>query len=450
VRLSTRTGLAAFAAAFVVVLGLGAIVGWQFERTLTERVDAQLERRAESASILVAVADRLSRSELAATVEGARVEADGAIVELGLLPAQPLPDPELGWATAAADGERWRLHTVAVVDVPQIGDAAKVQLVAPLGDVDAALRRFRQRALLFGLLASVGAGLVAAMLGRIATRPLSVLRADASGLALRRPGDWRVEDRYGSPEVDEVAATLNASLERLADETLRRDRALEAARAFAASASHELRTPLQGALTNLDIAHTAAAEAAVRDEAIDQARVQLERMAASLAAVRALADAEFADPNWFEPTDLGDVVEAAIADEQRRAAGAQIEIVGGDGPPITAWRDGVQLAVTNIVRNAVVHGRHADRTPASITVTIGDDWVCVDDDGPGIPAADRARVLTRFERGRGSSGSGLGLAIAFEVAAAHGGSVELGDSPGGGARVVLHLTSLAGPGAPTS
>lgn len=439
-RLSTRIGVAAFVAAFLVVLALGAVVRGQFEQVLTERVDAQLERRAETAPVLAAIADRLARSELAATVEGARVQIDTTIVPLGLLPDEPLPDPVPGWSTVSADGERWRLHTVEVLDVPAIGDRTEVQLVAPLGDVDQALQRFRRRAFVLGLLASLGAGLVAVLLGRIAARPLSSLRADASSLSQRRPGEWQVSERYGSPEVDEVAAALNSSLERLADETLRRDRALEAARSFAASASHELRTPLQGALTNLDIARTAGIEAEAHAEALGEARAQLERMGASLAAVRALADAEFADPKWFELTDLADVVEAAIGDERRRAGGARIEIVGGGDAPVLAWRDGVQTAVANLVRNAVIHGRRGDGSPPAIVVTVGDGWVCVDDDGPGIPAADRSRVLTRFERGQRSAGSGLGLAIAVEVAAAHGGRVELGESPSRGTRAMLRLT----------
>jgi two-component system sensor histidine kinase PrrB len=201
-------------------------------------------------------------------------------------------------------------------------------------------------------------------------------------------------------------------------------------------------------LTNVDIARTTGVPAAAQHEALDQASQQLERMGGSLAAIRALADAEFADPNWFEPIDLGDVVESAIGDEVRRSPGARIEVAGSDGPPIVAWRDGVQAAVANLVRNAVVHARHPDGSPPSITVTIGDGWVCVDDDGPGIDAADRSRVLTRFERGHRSPGSGLGLAIAAEVAAAHAGGVELGDSPSGGARVVLRLTPDRSRGVP--
>jgi signal transduction histidine kinase len=72
-------------------------------------------------------------------------------------------------------------------------------------------------------------------------------------------------------------------------------------------------------------------------------------------------------------------------------------------------------------------------------VAVAGATVTVDDNGTGVPEADRLRVLERFERGAGS-GSGLGLAIAQQVAIAHGGSVTIQQGPLGGARVVLKLT----------
>ena len=70
--------------------------------------------------------------------------------------------------------------------------------------------------------------------------------------------------------------------------------------------------------------------------------------------------------------------------------------------------------------------------------------VSVEDDGPGVPAAERERVFERFRRldearARDAGGSGLGLAIVREVVAAHGGSVVLDSSPLGGARFVVRL-----------
>lgn len=80
--------------------------------------------------------------------------------------------------------------------------------------------------------------------------------------------------------------------------------------------------------------------------------------------------------------------------------------------------------------------------PAGLTT--GYARIVIDDDGPGIPHADRQRVFDRFvrleaDRARSSGGSGLGLAIVAEIVAAHGGSVSVGESPWGGARFVIRL-----------
>ena len=77
--------------------------------------------------------------------------------------------------------------------------------------------------------------------------------------------------------------------------------------------------------------------------------------------------------------------------------------------------------------------------------------LAVDDDGPGIPPADRERVFERFvrldaARARDDGGSGLGLAIVAELAGAHGGTAAVASSPLGGARVEVILARLPDPG----
>jgi signal transduction histidine kinase len=72
----------------------------------------------------------------------------------------------------------------------------------------------------------------------------------------------------------------------------------------------------------------------------------------------------------------------------------------------------------------------------------------VEDDGPGIPADQRSRIFDRFHRTdsartRASGGAGLGLAIVKAVAEAHGGSVAIGDSRLGGARVSFRVPGFA-------
>src|SRR6185369_12686344 len=105
-------------------------------------------------------------------------------------------------------------------------------------------------------------------------------------------------------------------------------------------------------------------------------------------------------------------------------------------------------AISNLVHNAleyVPRGGHITvRTGARATSGAGaaSAFIEVEDDGPGIPAAERARVLERFYRvpGTAGTGSGLGLAIVREIAAAHGAAMEIADGHGGrGCRVTIRF-----------
>ena len=109
----------------------------------------------------------------------------------------------------------------------------------------------------------------------------------------------------------------------------------------------------------------------------------------------------------------------------------------------------LERLVRNLGDNAAHHA--AGRVDLSLAASDGHVSLIVDDDGPGIPAADRDRVFERFVRldegrDRGEGGSGLGLAIAREVARAHGGEVTLADSPLGGLRAEVRLPATQNTG----
>jgi signal transduction histidine kinase len=171
-------------------------------------------------------------------------------------------------------------------------------------------------------------------------------------------------------------------------------------------------------------------------------------MATSLSTVQALAQADLARPEWFEPMGLEAL--ADVADEfTSRPADALIElVVDAPGTLVTwpVWPDGVRLALDNLVRNALTHGRPTDGGRARVVVRVASDAstgvpvIVVDDNGPGIAGDDRARVLAPFERGSTTTaGSGLGLAVVDRVARAHSGRVVVGASPLGGTRVEVEL-----------
>ena len=107
-----------------------------------------------------------------------------------------------------------------------------------------------------------------------------------------------------------------------------------------------------------------------------------------------------------------------------------------------AWvdtdREALRRVLRNLIDNAVVHAA------STVLVVVEPDRIVVEDDGTGVPPADRQRVFERFtrldtSRDRAGGGTGLGLAISRESARALGGDVVVEDADGGGARFVLRL-----------
>jgi signal transduction histidine kinase len=114
--------------------------------------------------------------------------------------------------------------------------------------------------------------------------------------------------------------------------------------------------------------------------------------------------------------------------------------VTGDLPEMWVDPDKLAQVVGNLVENAVRHGS------GTVTVNVGphDDGaeVTVSDEGEGIPPQAAGRIFTKFWRGGSRGGTGLGLYIAKGIVEAHGGTIEAGRAPDGGA--VLRFTLPAG------
>jgi len=143
--------------------------------------------------------------------------------------------------------------------------------------------------------------------------------------------------------------------------------------------------------------------------------------------------------------DVSGALHEAAADLEPLAAarGSLLRIEAA--PDLRAEIDGEGLVriVSNLVENALKYG------PAGQTVKLGAQragglQLVVEDEGPGIPEAERERVFERFERldrDRNSavSGTGLGLAVVLETVQQAGGTVRIEEASGGGARVVVVL-----------
>ena len=360
------------------------------------------------------------------------LDGDGRVIAHGEdADVAPLYDGERA-ADVVVDGER---RLVVAGDVEDAGGVTVV-VAAPLEDADEAVAAVvRLLAVAVPVVVALVALLAWIVVGR-ALRPVERIRRDAEAIG-SAPGDARLAEPGTGDEVDRLARTLNGMLARLDD-------ARTAQRRFVSDASHELRSPLATVRQHAELARihpdrTSLAELA--DVVLAEGARQQDLVDALLVLSR-LDEGAALDRR---PVDLDDV---ALEEVARLRGRADVRV---DGSGIAACRvDGdarlLALAVRNLADNAA---RHAASTVTVSTASTADGVVlAVADDGRGIPASERERVLDRFVRldegrDRDSGGSGLGLAIVRAVAEAHGGSARIEDSPGGGARVVLRLPASA-------
>ncbi|MBC2667756.1 ATP-binding protein [Novosphingobium piscinae] len=270
-------------------------------------------------------------------------------------------------------------------------------------------------------------------------------RSDQAVLALARPSDGHPRSPAELDQLQQLALLLGACRDRASLEQVRRDRerleqSEQLRRTFLASLAHDFRTPLTvitGQLAQLAQRDPAAADALV-------AAGQLERTMADLLGLARIEDGSLVVAS--ESLDVIDSVGAAC-DAVALPAGITLQrAVPTDLPFVRGDPVMLHHALANLVDNAMRHAHTTVRVSAAGTAERVE--IVVEDDGSGIPAADRAEVFDRFRRLAGSdrtAGSGLGLAIVKGFTEAMGGDVSIGESPLGGARFALGLPGVPEP-----
>ncbi|HEV8425821.1 MAG TPA: ATP-binding protein [Actinomycetes bacterium] len=270
--------------------------------------------------------------------------------------------------------------------------------------------------------------------------PVEAIRAEVdeiSAAALHR----RVPDPPADDEIGRLARTMNRMLGRL-------EQAQSRQRRLISDASHELRSPVAAIRQHAEVAlahpgQTTIGELAATVLAED---LRLQRLAEDLLLLTR------ADEHTLRlrrrPVDLDDLV-FDEARHLRDATSLRVDTTAVSAGRVDGDAAGLRRVLRNLGDNAARHAR--GRLAFSVAERDGAVLLGVDDDGPGIPGADRERVFERFvrlddARARDAGGSGLGLAIVAELVAAHGGTVAVAGSPLGGARVEVTLPRLGDPG----
>jgi len=369
----------------------------------------------------------------------------------GETPAEQAQENRLsGQLLSAPDG----YNTLALPDVGNLrllkrtvsipgGPRVTIGVGEPLESVAAAQRGVARAFVLAALLALGGALLGAYVLATRVSRPLRRMAAVAARVDA---GDLhpRIHDPGGqSEEVRVLADAFNHMLDRLTE-------AFAGQRAFVADASHELRTPLtviRGQLEVLAAQPSPAGAEVRRVERLVQA--ELARITRLVDDLLLLAKAEQTQFLRVQPIALGEFVQE-LWDGMSLLAARRFELGPVPGGTLRADPDRLAQALRNLIGNAIEHTATERGLVRMLVERAGHGCVrfVVEDDGPGIPPAQRERIFDRFHRtdaarDRASGGAGLGLAIVRAIVEAHGGRVAAGRSPEGGARIEIELPSFA-------
>jgi signal transduction histidine kinase len=318
-------------------------------------------------------------------------------------------------------GDELQLVTVPVVDEGRVVGAVRVS--ASTSAIQDSVRGSWLRLAILGT-AVIGAGLILAWLlavplsRQIRTLSDASARLGRGDLAARAPEEGPTELEALARSFNRMAASVGGNI--------------EAQREFAADASHQLRTPLTGLRLRLEAIR---GEGGFAAEQAAKAEAELDRLDGIVDDLLALARASSRDSTAVA-VDLADLARDAAGRwrETAEAAGQQMELDTHGAPVAWADREDLVHVLDNLIDNAIRYGPSGSEVRVGAERRVGAAVLLVADTGPGIPAADRARVFDRFYRGttgrRAGPGSGLGLAIVAALVERWGGEVRLLDGPG--------------------
>lgn len=338
------------------------------------------------------------------------------------------------WTSVDSPAGRFRVYQArhpTPIATFQVGVA---ESLAPVEIELETLRRTIGVGVLLALLVAAGGG---RWIARAALRPLAVMAGEAGGITAQTPGS-RLASPHPRDELGRLAGAFNDLLDRL-------EKALAQQRQFMADASHELRTPVSIARTATDVTlgRDGRSEAEYR-ESLFVVREQMKRLTRVVDDLLTLARADAAGlPLDCRPLYLDELVAEGVRDSAVLAEpkGVHLDSAGPSGLEVAGDETLLRKLLGNLLDNAVRHTPPGGRVRVDLAVREGAVELSVTDTGGGIAEAEGERIFQRFVRlaGQDTPGAGLGLPIARAIAEAHGGTLTLAGSDGGGSTFLARL-----------
>ena len=363
------------------------------------------------------------------------------------------------FSTIDLNGEKWRglnkeFFTRSRVNPPgRLGIVGQeflitIEVIGSYDVVDSTLTDVRNSFVSVGIVVVILLGVIGWVLGWIIVKPLGRLSKDAMMINDSSDLSERVnsESKYSFSEVQNLTASINEMLRRLEQSNKVTQEALVSSRSFASNVAHELRTPLTSMKMNLDLlGRNLEIDNSQKSEIISDLISQQDNLISILESLRLLARGDLSEENIFEEIDFMQFINELTIKHERQYPEYKLNLIlSSESPLIYAWREGLQVMLSNLIANAVIHSKmYPEQLVIEISTEISDNnlILTIDDNGIGIPENERILVLERFQRGNSNSikGSGLGLALVKQQVDIHNGSLEITSNPSSGARFVISL-----------
>jgi two-component system OmpR family sensor kinase len=297
----------------------------------------------------------------------------------------------------------------------------------------------------FGVLLVFLSGLSIWLTITSALRPLKEVERTAEAVKSGKFSS-RLVQRHGKTEIGRLNKALNSMLDSIESAVRGKDKTLDQMRRFVSDASHELRTPLVTVRGYAELYRMGAIKSKQDlSEAMGRIESEAIRMSGLVESLLTLTRMDELGNLKKEPIDLVGLTKESIKDAavsnqsvSFRLASAPAELI------VTIDPDRIKQVLTNLLANASRFAPSSSEITVEVLEQEKEVVVKVIDRGEGIPASLREKIFERFyrvdnSRNRETGGSGLGLAIAKSIVDAHGGSIWVDETAGGGATFCFRL-----------
>lgn len=411
-----------------LVLGIAVFIEARsaLQQQMTARIESETaflkeEFKSDGLAALIGIVE--NRGKGASALDYLLQDQSGAHLA-GEIPASPGLQP--GWAVldvpqASEDGGRpERVRAL----VNELGDGLLLGVGVDLRQVDEL-----ESAVATAFAWTVGLAALLSILGGLMLSRAFLRRVDAIGRTAEAiiAGDLtrRVPSRDTGDDLDRLAATLNRMLDRIAV-------LMESLRQVSSDVAHDLRTPLSRLYQRLEDARAHARSVLEYEAAVEAALHESQGLLETFSALLRIAQVEGgqASQAGFGPVDLVALTDTVVDAYQLDAeeAGHLLDTRSCGPALVHGDKELLTQALANLVENALRHTPSGTRIGVHVQREAGRIVLAVEDDGPGLLAADLPQLTRRFyraERSRTSPGNGLGLSLVSAIAELHGARLTL-------------------------